>query len=105
MPGRSGGGAKHFSKIRRAKPKRTRGQKYAELMRTKPGDEYIAWDTSSINAMERTAQEEVDGTCSKRIRGEWLEVIYNRGTNDFSYKWGKNYVTRVNAVNVLESNK
>lgn len=56
----------------------------------------------SIDDMEETAKNEDDGCCNKKIRGEWLEVQYRLGP--FFYKWGKNWVSREVAENVLKSN-
>lgn len=58
-----------------------------------------SWDTSSIEAMERTAKGQEDGCCSKKIGEHWLEVQYKEGK--FKYMWGKNYVNREDAVEVL----
>lgn len=52
------------------------------------------WDTSSIDAMERTARSEADHDCSLKIRGQWLEVAYIEASDTFTYKWGKNMVPR-----------
>lgn len=57
------------------------------------------WDTSSIDTMEKTARSQADGSCNICIRGKWLEVIaHEDGT--FSYKWGKNSVSRKHATEV-----
>jgi hypothetical protein len=52
------------------------------------------WDTTSIEAMERTARAEAQNDCSLKIRDQWLEVRYDPATEKFTYKWGKNMVPR-----------
>lgn len=60
----------------------------------------IAWDTTSVEAMERTAMDQADGSCSKRIGDYWLEVVFDGEHLPFRYKWGKNWVTREDAIAV-----
>lgn len=63
----------------------------------------------SIEDMEKAAQQEADRTASVKIGDYWLEVCYTlpdraqawQAKYAFTYKWGKNFVTRANAVNVL----
>lgn len=61
-------------------------------------------DTSSIDAMERTATMEQDRDCSIKIGDHWLEVSYDpkplKRSERFKYKWGKNYIERSGAVEV-----
>lgn len=65
----------------------------------------MAWDTTSVDAMERTASAEADGYCAKCIRGMWLSVtVTHRGeqTGDsYSYALGKQIVTREVASRVI----
>jgi hypothetical protein len=67
------------------------------------------WDTSSIDAMERTAIAQADGDCNLRIGEHWLRVQHigtarkrsGKGReNAFQYHWGKNIVTRADAIEV-----
>lgn len=59
---------------------------------------------TNIDDMEETAKNEANGSCCKRIHGVWLEVIcIGNLAPGFKYKWGKNWVTRQVAINVLES--
>lgn len=55
----------------------------------------------TISEMEQKAKNEADGSWSKKIRGEWLEVQERHGP--FFYKWGKNWVSREVAENVLKT--
>jgi hypothetical protein len=78
----------------------------ARLSESKKSKPTIGWDTTSIDGMERTAKNEADRNCNVKIRDHWLEVFWTptaagNGTGKFSYKWGKNYVTRGTAMNVL----
>lgn len=61
------------------------------------------WDTRSIEGMEATAKSMEDDCCNARIRGEWLEVkwVAEHGLGSFMYRWGKNLVSREEAVAVL----
>lgn len=56
------------------------------------------WDTGSIEGMEDTATRWADGSCNLKIRGEWLEVVWDG--KSFKYKWGKNFIPRQTAVEV-----
>lgn len=63
------------------------------------------WDTSSIYAMERTAQNHDDGLCATRIRGHWLEVETKDGKK-FTYKFGLNKLaSRREAMQILASKR
>lgn len=57
------------------------------------------WNTKSIEGMEQTAREEADQDCSKKIGNYYLCVTWTGGDN-FTYQWGKNFITRDAAVNV-----
>lgn len=61
------------------------------------------WRHKTIEQMEETAKNEADGSCSKRIRGEYLEVRYVRPSKRYVYVWGKNYVERSTAKNIVDS--
>ena len=63
------------------------------------------WQTDTIEQMEATAKSEFDQNCNRKIRGEWLEVIWVNVTiiHHFEYKWGKNFVSREVAKRVLDS--
>ena len=58
----------------------------------------------TIEDMEANARQEADGSSNKRIRDEWLEVRFVNGyvaKYPFTYKWGKNMVSRNDAKAVL----
>jgi hypothetical protein len=61
---------------------------------------------TTIEQMERDAEREVDGVCSKRIQGDWLSVERCMGVNGrpyFEYRLGKTVVPREVAKNALAS--
>lgn len=54
---------------------------------------------TTIEQMEAASKNEDDGAVYKQIRGEWLEVMTDGKV--FTYRWGKNSVTRDVAINIL----
>lgn len=59
------------------------------------------WDTSSIEGMEATSKSEATGDCNKQLYGQCLEVTYIE-PGKWNYKWGKNFVSREAAENLLK---
>lgn len=65
------------------------------------------WDTSSLEAMEKTAKGQADNSCSKRIKGRWLDVVAYEasGPNDgyFKYTYFSKPIARADAVRLFEN--
>lgn len=55
----------------------------------------------TIEQMENDAKKQSDGSSNKYIRGIWLEVV--RFDSSFRYKWGKKFVTREEAIEILKT--
>ena len=49
------------------------------------------WNTDTLENMEKTAQDEYDGCCNKKINGAWLEV---KSLNGFEYRYNNRLITR-----------
>ncbi len=56
------------------------------------------WNSSSVSAMERTAREQADGLCAKKIADRWLDIWWDDACDSFLYKYHGKVVTREEAV-------
>lgn len=50
-------------------------------------------DTSSLNAMQKTALNEENFCCSKKINDYWLEVVYSPFFSVFQYYYNNKKIT------------